>query len=699
MNQKNYNRMIIFILTILIVITLIVSKKISDTRVEHLKNEYYLNYSKSIKKEIDLLVQSKKDSTLSLALALSRNNKAIVEALLSNRIESLELKNFSKSLKENTKYKNVWFQIIDQKGTSIYRSWVDKRGEDLTKIRADVREMIVDPRVLSTISVGLFDMTFKSMVPIYKDKKFIGILEVITHFNSIAKKLSKNGTKTVVLADKKYKDQMIYPFTNRFVGDYYAANLDASSKHLSYMENKGIDSFIKLKKSYTIDNELNTVNVVYTIKDINGMDMGYIILFKDIDSFVQNEFEAIKMNVLFYMIIILLSISIAGYLISQRRYRTLTKITLDEERKNNLKISYILNAQPYIITIRDNTSLREVNSAFFKLFNKYDSLESFTKEHDCICDFFIDPKNNDDSYLLKDKGWLDKVLKTPDNRYKVAIKQNDEVRHFMVNAKKADEKQIGETLILITYIDITDLKDKENMIFEQSKMVSMGEMIMNIAHHWRQPLSVISTAASGMKVKKEYGMLEDEEFYSNCDAIDENAQYLSKTIEDFKKFIVNDHEKVDFLFDDIISEVFELVDASVKSNNIKIVTDLQEGIKLYGNTTDLMQCIINIYNNANDALLNIDKEKRFIFLDLKQYDNEVKLIIKDNAGGIPEDILPKIFEPYFTTKHQSQGTGMGLSAVYSTIRSMDGTITAKNNKFIYESEEFTGAEFIITFSI
>ena len=242
--------------------------------------------------------------------------------------------------------------------------------------------------------------------------------------------------------------------------------------------------------------------------------------------------------------------------------------------------------------------------------------------------------------------------------------------------------------------------EKDRRIQEQEKMVQMGEMIGNIAHQWRQPLSVISTGATGMLMQKEYDMLTDEQFYESCNAINNNAQYLSKTIDDFKNFIKGDRNKTNFALKSGIDSFLNLVDGSIKSHDIKIILDLQREIKIDGYENELKQCFINIFNNAKDILVEKKIEDKFMFITTKIENNKVVIRVKDNGGGIPEDILPKIFEPYFTTKHQSQGTGLGLHMAYNLIvDGMDGIIEANNVTYYYNDKEYYGAEFKITFSI
>ena len=238
---------------------------------------------------------------------------------------------------------------------------------------------------------------------------------------------------------------------------------------------------------------------------------------------------------------------------------------------------------------------------------------------------------------------------------------------------------------------------KDKLLFEQSKMVAMGEMIGNIAHQWRQPLSVISTAATGMKIEKEHGLLTDANLYKSCIAINNNAQYLSKTIDDFKNFIKGDRRKKIFNLKDNIKSFLNLVEGSIKSDDINMILDLQEDIKIDGYKNELTQCIINVFNNAKDVLIEKEIKNKLIFISTSIKDNKAIIKLKDNGGGIPQDIINKLFEPYFTTKHQSQGTGLGLHMTYNFIvDGMGGTIDANNIEFKYDGKNYSGAEFIVS---
>ena len=243
--------------------------------------------------------------------------------------------------------------------------------------------------------------------------------------------------------------------------------------------------------------------------------------------------------------------------------------------------------------------------------------------------------------------------------------------------------------------EISASQEKDNLIYQQSKMASMGEMIGNIAHQWRQPLGVISVGATGLKMQQEYGLLNDKFLITTCDSINENAQYLSKTIDDFKNFIKNDRDKVEFNLKENIESFLTLVTPSIKNHQINIHLDLDDTLVLNSYPNELTQCFMNLFNNAKDALLN-NKEEKYLFITAKRFDKKLCIIFKDNAGGVDEKIKDKIFEPYFTTKHKSQGTGLGLSMTYKIIvEGMNGSIEIKNTEYSFNSKNYKGAEFRI----
>jgi len=307
-----------------------------------------------------------------------------------------------------------------------------------------------------------------------------------------------------------------------------------------------------------------------------------------------------------------------------------------------------------------------------------------------------------DGYILKPieveqfVNIIHKVIETLHNKqalyeYRVELEK-------LVEEKTAKLQELNSSLEEKVRIEVEKNLEHEKYLSNQSKLISMGEMIGNIAHQWRQPLSYISTAATGMRVKKEMEMLSEEELFTYCDKINENSQYLSQTIDDFRNFIKGDTELMEFNLEQDTKSFIKLIDASIKESGIVLILDLQDDITIEGYPNELIQCFINIFSNAKDAFMlnKTPEDERYLFISQKILNEKVIIKFKDNAGGIPEDVLPKVSEPYFTTKHQAQGTGLGLHMSYNlVVRGMNGTLEVKNIEYEFNQKTYTGAEFII----
>ena len=237
-------------------------------------------------------------------------------------------------------------------------------------------------------------------------------------------------------------------------------------------------------------------------------------------------------------------------------------------------------------------------------------------------------------------------------------------------------------------------KDKDRLLFQQSKMAAMGEMLENIAHQWRQPLSVITTCASGIKMQKEYNLLTDENLINSVDNIMESAEHLSQTVDDFRNFYKDDKVKAKFKIINAINKSIQLVQSKYKSQNIQIITNTSD-LEVVGLKNELIQVIINILNNARDVFESIEIEEKIIIISVEKIDGNAVIKFCDNGGGVVQENLEKIFTQKFTTKSDADGTGIGLYMSKLIIEKVNGIIKVKNKKFIYEDKQYIGAEFSI----
>ena len=224
------------------------------------------------------------------------------------------------------------------------------------------------------------------------------------------------------------------------------------------------------------------------------------------------------------------------------------------------------------------------------------------------------------------------------------------------------------------------VKDQEEIMIAQSRHAAMGEMISMIAHQWRQPISVISIAASKIIVDIELEVLSDEELKKIANGIMQQTQELSKTIDDFRNFFKPEKMPVQCSLDSIIVDALGIIEVSLKNNDITLTQELDTSIDITTYSRELMQVIVNILKNAKEILAEESIENKNIILNTYRDGDTIKLQICDNGKGIDKSIINKIFDPYFTTKGEKNGTGLGLYMSKTIVeKHLQGTIRAFNN--------------------
>jgi len=308
--------------------------------------------------------------------------------------------------------------------------------------------------------------------------------------------------------------------------------------------------------------------------------------------------------------------------------------------------------------------------------------------------------------IFSHKNWYENSIEIPSSELALLHKNGNTIYVYSSHVMLKEDSKSPEMFCID--IDLTkqvekdiELKNKDKILAYQSKMAALGEMLDNIAHQWRQPLSIISSVAGGIKLKHTFSELSDEYLNDSIDSIVDTSKYLSQTIDDFRDFIRGSHEKVVFNIFDNLKYSLKLLDGVIKKNEIKVIlsTTLDE-IEIFGYPNELVQVVINLVSNSKDALKENIIENRYIFIDIKKEKNFIVLNIKDNAKGIKENIIKKVFEKNFTSKKGKEASGIGLHMSQRLItESMNGTIKVSNVNYEYEGNAFIGALFKIRFPL
>ncbi|PRM89834.1 hypothetical protein CJ671_05620 [Aliarcobacter cryaerophilus] len=270
---------------------------------------------------------------------------------------------------------------------------------------------------------------------------------------------------------------------------------------------------------------------------------------------------------------------------------------------------------------------------------------------------------------------------------------------YTVEEKTKELKHLNENLHVTIDKKTKELLEQEAILNQQSKMAAMGEMIENIAHQWRQPLSVISTISSSLKIKKEMNILDDKEFYEALKNINKTSEHLSNTIDDFRNFFSPNKEMNKFYVSQLIKKSKDLIKSRFDKFNIKVIEHIDD-VEILSYQNELFQVILNLFSNSIDILSSSQIEKKIIYIKINHDENNLYIEFLDNGGGIKDEFIDRVFEPYFTTKHQSQGTGIGLyMSLQIVTKHLNGEISVKNDTFIENNTPYFGAKFTILLPI
>ncbi len=239
----------------------------------------------------------------------------------------------------------------------------------------------------------------------------------------------------------------------------------------------------------------------------------------------------------------------------------------------------------------------------------------------------------------------------------------------------------GNGIIVANILDVSKEKEQDQMLKQQSKLAQMGEMISMIAHQWRQPLNAISLTSSIINMKAKKDKLENEKVIELTHNISEYSHHLSETINDFREFFKSDKKSEETNFTYLVNSVLKIIEDSIINKNIEIIKNLECNDNFVSYPNELKQVVLNLIKNAEDILLEKKIENPYIKINTYRQGNKYILEVNDNGGGISKQIINNIFDPYFSTKKQKDGTGLGLYMSKTIIeKHCNGSLEVLNNE-------------------
>jgi nitrogen fixation/metabolism regulation signal transduction histidine kinase len=248
-----------------------------------------------------------------------------------------------------------------------------------------------------------------------------------------------------------------------------------------------------------------------------------------------------------------------------------------------------------------------------------------------------------------------------------------------VESRTQELEDLNQNLQNMVDEEVEKNRQKDKLLLKQSRQAAMGEMIGMIAHQWRQPITTIGMTADNMILDIELSTVDENKFKENLELVLNHTQYLSKTIDDFRNFFKPFNAKEKIKVEQAIDSSYEIIGKSLENNNIKFTKNIDSNRELLIYKNELIQVFLNIIKNSQDAYIERNIQNREITVHTHEDKDNIYIDISDHAGGIEKQIIEKIFEPYFSTKTQKQGTGIGLFMVQSIIQEhLHGTISVKN---------------------
>jgi PAS domain S-box-containing protein len=295
------------------------------------------------------------------------------------------------------------------------------------------------------------------------------------------------------------------------------------------------------------------------------------------------------------------------------------------------------------------------------------------------------------SVALKEAGEVVGMLAlyAPDRNFfdqkhlKLILQMGTDISFALDNlAKEALRERMAQALhqeTLERLQAVEELREKDRLLQQQTRLAAMGEMINNIAHQWRQPLNVLGLLVQQLQLSYEMGAFDQELLDGTVGKSMGLINHMSQTIEDFRNFFKPDKEKAEFAIHEVAAKAVALVEDSFANQQISVVCLVKDQPVAFGFANEYSQVLLNILLNARDALLERKPERAKVTVTISREGGKGVVTIADNAGGIPEEIIGKVFEPYFTTKGPGKGTGVGLYMSKTIIeKNMHGSLTVCN---------------------
>lgn len=563
----------------------------------------------------------------------------------------------------------------------------DKFGDDLSLIRPSIAHANKFKEAFETFEIGAHVYGYRFVYPLFYNKNYLGSVEMDISTNSFLNTLQKLYKNDIsFLLNKKTVNKVLVPnhklsLKESGLENFYLAN-STSQKDLQKLLTNDMDILQKrilngVPFTYLVNNHILTFLPIEN-KITSNIDGVYLFdqESKQIES-INSSFRVVFVSITFVFLLLYFMF----YKLNNFRLSLIQKT-------NNMR--NILDNQDAIVVVTNGFQIEDANKKLFEFFG-YKDMKEFVSKHECICENFIYEEGKD--YILSRVDgmvWSEYIMQNGSKNHLVKMRSVDNTEHiFQASISTFDDKYILnfnditkqkqlETALEILNKDleikiaseIQENQKKDQVIQQQLRLAQMGEMISMIAHQWRQPLASISSSIVTLKLQivlQKYDLTKEEgreEFLKNLNVelndVEEFVQHLTHTIDNFRSFYKSNDTLEEFFAREILQKVIGSIKLQFGTNQIEIIEEYQATKKVMVYAGDLFKVFFNIFLNCVENFIEKNIEKRKIYITTSDIINGVLIKICDTGGGIPNSIIDRIFDPYFSTKNKKNETGLGL---------------------------------------
>lgn len=439
-----------------------------------LQDSVFQHYTQDTANQVNLLIQQQKNASVALALMLSENPK--VKQLMMNECCSFDydLQAIAKRIEQESSITSIWLHAVSRDGISLARSWIDKRGDNLLDVRSDLRAILAQPNqeIATSVSTGLFTMSFKTTVPVFESDVLLGVVEVISQFNPLVNQMADKGYPSLVFADKRYRDQLTLPRSGMFIDDYYLVNTEPVEDWIAILEGIDLAQFLTEQTYLVKENFLiNPIPIFNVEKEVEG----YWVLFVPTDMINFRQIDDLQSRFMLVSAVVLVMLVLLGLLLLSRQQVALQGQYYKE----------IIDSASDMLYVSDLDQIIYANGHFFEFFNQFDNLQAFHQQYRCVCDLF----EPGEGWLQREMNgvyWIQYVLNHPEVVHKAKIIQDGQVHYFAIKVQPLNQTVFGRYTIAMQ--DITELELAQTKLVQLSQtdeLTNIGNRLFfnkNLAH-------------------------------------------------------------------------------------------------------------------------------------------------------------------------------------------------------------------------